>query len=113
MTDTRTLLFLCPHAAAKSVLAKAEFARLAAAKGLVFGADAAGTGRVDGSGVSIAHVARVLRGTQRAPRSQRKSFSAWSAVSAVPGRDRACADAVSIGTRPDESAAPGRPAPAG
>src|SRR4051812_21373654 len=43
MTDTRTVLFLCPHAAAKSVLAKAEFGRLAAAKGLVYGADAAGT----------------------------------------------------------------------
>ena len=43
MTETRTVLFLCPHAAAKSVLAKAEFERLAAARGLAARADAAGT----------------------------------------------------------------------
>jgi hypothetical protein len=40
---TRTVLFLCPHAAAKSVLAAAEFERLAAARGLGYRADAAGT----------------------------------------------------------------------
>ena len=43
MTERRTVLFLCPHAAAKSVLAKAEFERLAAARGLAVQADAAGT----------------------------------------------------------------------
>jgi len=40
---TRTVLFLCPHAAAKSVLAAAEFDRLAASAGLAARGDAAGT----------------------------------------------------------------------
>lgn len=40
---TKTVLFLCPHAAAKSVLAAAEFDRLAGAAGLAARADAAGT----------------------------------------------------------------------
>jgi protein-tyrosine-phosphatase len=43
MTESRTVLFLCPHAAAKSVLAAAEFDRLAAERGLATRADAAGT----------------------------------------------------------------------
>ena len=43
MTEARTVLFLCPHAAAKSVLAAAEFERLATARGLLYRADAAGT----------------------------------------------------------------------
>jgi arsenate reductase len=40
---TRTVLFLCPHAAAKSVFAAAFFDRLAAERGLAARADAAGT----------------------------------------------------------------------
>jgi arsenate reductase len=43
VTDKKTVLFLCPHAAAKSVLAAAEFDRLAAVRGLRLRADAAGT----------------------------------------------------------------------
>jgi protein-tyrosine-phosphatase len=43
MTETRTILFLCPHNAAKSVLAVADFERMAAARGLPFRADSAGT----------------------------------------------------------------------
>jgi protein-tyrosine-phosphatase len=38
-----TILFLCPHAAAKSVLAVAYFQRIADARGLPVRADAAGT----------------------------------------------------------------------
>jgi arsenate reductase len=39
---SRTVLFLCPHAAAKSVFAAAFFERLAAERGLAARADAAG-----------------------------------------------------------------------
>ncbi|MEO8609993.1 MAG: hypothetical protein ABI690_19015 [Chloroflexota bacterium] len=41
MTDT--ILFLCPHHAAKSVIAQVYFNRLAQKKGLPFVADSAGT----------------------------------------------------------------------
>ena len=40
---SRTVLFLCPHNAAKSVIAAADFARLAAERGLAATADSAGT----------------------------------------------------------------------
>jgi arsenate reductase (thioredoxin) len=40
---SRTVLFLCPHAAAKSVMATAYFRRLAAQRGLDVGAAFAGT----------------------------------------------------------------------
>ncbi len=40
---TETILFLCPHHAAKSVIAEAYFNRLARQKGLSFAADSAGT----------------------------------------------------------------------
>jgi arsenate reductase (thioredoxin) len=40
---SRTVLFLCPHAAAKSVLAAAYFDRLAAERGLAAWASIAGT----------------------------------------------------------------------
>ena|SRR5688572_15545302 len=40
---TQTIIFLCPHAAAKSVIAAAYFNRLAKERGLDFIADAAGT----------------------------------------------------------------------
>ena len=40
---TRTILFLCPHNAAKSVMAAAYFDRLAAERGLPYRADSAGT----------------------------------------------------------------------
>lgn len=40
---TQTIIFLCPHAAAKSVIAAAYFNRLAKERGLDFVADAAGT----------------------------------------------------------------------
>ncbi len=39
----RTILFLCPHSAAKSVMAAAYFQQLADQQGLDFQADAAGT----------------------------------------------------------------------
>ncbi len=39
----RTVLFLCPHNAAKSVIAAALFAREAARRGLAIHADSAGT----------------------------------------------------------------------
>jgi arsenate reductase (thioredoxin) len=40
---TNTILFLCPHHAAKSVIAQAYFNRLAQQKNLPFAADSAGT----------------------------------------------------------------------
>ena len=40
---TPTVLFMCPHGAAKSVLASAYFKQLAAARGLRVRVDAAGT----------------------------------------------------------------------
>lgn len=43
MEPPKTVLFLCRHNAAKSVLAAAYFDRLAAARGLPFRADSAGT----------------------------------------------------------------------
>ena len=43
MNTTRSILFVCLHGAAKSVLAAADFGRLAAERGLAITADAAGT----------------------------------------------------------------------
>jgi arsenate reductase (thioredoxin) len=43
MGPTRTVLFLCPHNAAKSVLAAAYFDTMAVERGLLFRADSAGT----------------------------------------------------------------------
>jgi arsenate reductase len=43
MTDARTILFLCPHNAAKSLLAVAHFDRLVRQRGLPYRADSAGT----------------------------------------------------------------------
>jgi protein-tyrosine-phosphatase len=43
MSTPRTVLFVCLHGAAKSVLAAADFQRLAAERGLDLRADAAGT----------------------------------------------------------------------
>ena len=43
MSTTRSVLFVCLHGAAKSVLAAADFGRLAAERGLAITADAAGT----------------------------------------------------------------------
>jgi protein-tyrosine-phosphatase len=43
MTESKTILFLCPHNAAKSVLAVAHFDRLARQRGLPYRADSAGT----------------------------------------------------------------------
>ena len=43
MEDERTILFLCPHNAAKSVIAAAYYERLAAARGLTLRATSAGT----------------------------------------------------------------------
>ena len=43
MEPTRTILFLCPHNAAKSVLAAAYFDAMALERGLPFRADSAGT----------------------------------------------------------------------
>src|SRR5919106_666654 len=41
--SVRTVLFVCPHGAAKSVMAAAYFGRLAAERGLAFRAECAGT----------------------------------------------------------------------
>ena len=43
MSTSRSVLFVCLHGAAKSILAAADFRRLAAARGLAITADAAGT----------------------------------------------------------------------
>jgi arsenate reductase (thioredoxin) len=43
MGPARTILFLCPHNAAKSVIAAAYFARLARDRGLAYQAASAGT----------------------------------------------------------------------
>jgi arsenate reductase len=43
MGSARTILFLCPHNAAKSVLAAAYFDTMAVERGLPFRADSAGT----------------------------------------------------------------------
>ena len=43
MVATKTILFLCPHNAAKSVLAAADFDRLARERRLPYRADSAGT----------------------------------------------------------------------
>ena len=43
MSTSRSVLFVCLHGAAKSVLAAADFKRLAAERGLAVTADAAGT----------------------------------------------------------------------
>jgi arsenate reductase len=43
MTEPGTILFLCPHNAAKSLLAVAHFDRLARQRGLPYRADSAGT----------------------------------------------------------------------
>jgi len=43
MSTSRSVLFVCLHGAAKSVLAAADFERLAAERGLAITADSAGT----------------------------------------------------------------------
>ena len=43
MSASRSILFVCLHGAAKSVLAAADFKKLAAERGLAITADAAGT----------------------------------------------------------------------
>ena len=43
MSPSRSVLFVCLHGAAKSVLAAADFGRLAAERGLAITADSAGT----------------------------------------------------------------------
>ena len=43
MSPSRSVLFVCLHGAAKSVLAAADFERLAAERGLAITADSAGT----------------------------------------------------------------------
>lgn len=43
MNTSRSVLFVCLHGAAKSVLAAADFQRLAAGRGLALTADSAGT----------------------------------------------------------------------
>ena len=58
MGETKIVLFLCPHNAAKSVLAAADFDRLARARGLPYRADSAGTEPDD---VPAAAVVAVLR----------------------------------------------------
>jgi arsenate reductase (thioredoxin) len=54
MGDDRTILFLCPHNAAKSVIASAYFERLAAERGLTLRATSAGTGPDPGVSPGVA-----------------------------------------------------------
>ena len=54
MGDVRTVLFLCPHNAAKSVIAAAYCARLAAERGLTLRATSAGTDPDPGVSPSVA-----------------------------------------------------------
>jgi protein-tyrosine-phosphatase len=51
-----TVLFLCPHNAAKSLLAVADFDMMAAARGLPFRADSAGTQPDDGPSPEVVAV---------------------------------------------------------
>jgi arsenate reductase (thioredoxin) len=53
MGDFGTVLFLCPHNAAKSVLAAASFDRLAGGHGLPFRADSAGTEPAEGPAPAV------------------------------------------------------------
>lgn len=66
MESPRTILFLCPHNAAKSVLAVAHFDRLARERGLLYRADSAGTepeatpapavvAALHGEGIDVSH----------------------------------------------------------
>src|SRR5687767_1728452 len=53
---TSTILFLCPHHAAKSVIAQAYFNRLAQQKNLPFAADSAGTEPDDNVSPAVANM---------------------------------------------------------
>ena len=53
MRDSGSVLFLCPHNAAKSVLAAAYFDRLAVERGLPFRADSAGTEPAEGPAPAV------------------------------------------------------------
>ena len=53
MGESKTVLFLCPHNAAKSVLAAADFERLAAERGLAFRAETAGTAPDDAPSAAV------------------------------------------------------------
>jgi arsenate reductase (thioredoxin) len=55
---TNTILFLCPHHAAKSVIAQAYFNRLAQQKNLSFVADSAGTEPDDAVAPAVADMLR-------------------------------------------------------
>src|SRR4051794_10079841 len=53
MEDTGSVLFLCPHNAAKSLLAVAYFDRLAGERGLPFRAESAGTEPAEGPAPAV------------------------------------------------------------
>src|SRR5262245_32571098 len=53
MSASESVLFLCPHNAAKSVLAATYFDRLAGERGLPFQADSAGTEPVEGPAPAV------------------------------------------------------------
>jgi len=53
MGDSGSVLFLCPHNAAKSLLAAAYFDRLAGERGLPFSADSAGTEPAEGPAPAV------------------------------------------------------------
>lgn len=68
MSTTRSVLFVCLHGAAKSVLAAADFRRLAAERGLALTAEAAGTEpdpRMAPAVVAALRADRVLLGETR------------------------------------------------
>ncbi len=53
MGESKTVLFLCPHNAAKSVLAAADCDRLVRERGLPYRADSAGTEPDDGPAPAV------------------------------------------------------------
>jgi protein-tyrosine-phosphatase len=58
MGASESILFLCPHNAAKSLLAAADFDRMAAARGLPFRAISAGTHPADEPSLAVVAVLR-------------------------------------------------------
>jgi arsenate reductase len=83
MGDERTILFLCPHNAAKSVIAAAYCARLSAERGLTLRATSAGTDPDPGISPGVA-AALLAEGIDvRAHRPRRVTAEALASASRV------------------------------
>src|SRR4051812_19865567 len=83
MGDERTVLFLCPHNAAKSVIAAAHCERLAAARGLTLRATSAGTDPDPGVSPGVAGALLAEGIDVRAHRPQRVTAEALARASRV------------------------------